>query len=71
MPPKARSDIPATLHHVLGRGRESGINEVELRSGSRRTAVSELEIPMAEIARQVWVGATGVAMAIKEINVRS
>jgi hypothetical protein len=54
--------------------------EVELRSGSRRKAVSELRrwlcfylyrelgIPMAEIARQVGVGTTGVAMAIKEIN---
>jgi hypothetical protein len=62
--------------------REAGINEVELRSGSRRRAVSELRrklcfyfsrelgIPMAEIARQVGVGTTGVAMALKEINTK-
>ena len=62
--------------------REAGVNEVELRSGSRRRAVSELRrklcfyfyrelgIPMAEIARQVGVGTTGVAMALKEINTK-
>jgi putative transposase len=56
---------------------EAGVNETELRSGSRRKAVSELRrrlcyyfyrelgVPMAEIARQVGVGTTGVAMAIK------
>ncbi len=61
---------------------ESGVNEVELRSGSRLKAVSELRrwlcfylyralgIPMAEIARQVGVGTTGVAMALKEINTK-
>jgi len=60
--------------------REAGINEVELRSGSRRKAVSEvrrrhcgylyfeLGIPLAEIARQVGVGTSGVAMAIKQIK---
>ena len=67
---------------IRERCRESEVNEVELRSGSRLKAVSELRrwlcfylyralgIPMAEIARQVWVGAKGVAMAIKEINAR-
>ncbi len=57
--------------------REARVNEIELRSGSRRKAVSELRrrlcfylyrelgLPMAEIARQVGVGTTGVAMAIK------
>jgi REP-associated tyrosine transposase len=63
---------------IKERCRETGINEIELRSGSRRRAVSEVRralclllyqemgIPMAEIARQVGVGTTGVAMAIKE-----
>ncbi|MEW6184531.1 MAG: hypothetical protein AB1585_18115, partial [Thermodesulfobacteriota bacterium] len=53
------------------------VNERELRSGSRRRAVSELRkrlcyylyrelgISKAEIARQVGVGTTGVAMAVK------
>jgi putative transposase len=65
---------------IKERCREAGVNEVELRSGSRRKAVSELRrrlcfylyrdhgIPMAEIARQVGVGTTGVAMAIKEMK---
>jgi len=56
---------------------EAGINEVELKSGSQRRVVSalrkelcfylnrELGVPMAEIARQVGIGTTGVAMAIR------
>jgi hypothetical protein len=56
---------------IQERCRESGVNEVELRSGSSLKAVSELRrwlcfylylalgIPMAEIARQVGVGAKG------------
>ena len=62
---------------IRERCREAGVNEVELRSGSRRKAVSELRrdicfflnrelgISMAEIARHVGVGTTAVAMAIK------
>jgi DNA-binding MarR family transcriptional regulator len=60
--------------------REAGINEVELRAGSQRRTVSklrrelcfylnrELGISMAEIARQVGIGATGVVMAIKKMT---
>lgn len=56
---------------------EAGVNETELRSGSQRRVVTgvrkqlcfylnrELGIPMAEIARQIGIGTTGVAMAIK------
>ncbi len=62
---------------IKERCREAGVKEVELKSGSRRRGVSELRrklcfylsrelgIPMAEIARRVGVGTTGVAMAIK------
>ncbi|MEW6188094.1 MAG: transposase [Thermodesulfobacteriota bacterium] len=57
--------------------REAGVKEIELRSGSQRRAVSELRkdlcyylyrdmgVPLAEIARQVGIGTTGVAMIIK------
>jgi hypothetical protein len=79
---RARKKTGLLLEIIQERCRESGVNEVELRSGSRRKAVSELRrwlcfylyrelgVPMAEIARQVGVGTTGVAMAIKEINAR-
>ena len=62
---------------------EAGVNEVELRSGSRRKAVSELRrdicfflnrelgISMAEIARNAGVGTTAVAMAIKGVETKS
>ena len=75
-----RSDPSILL--VKEKCREAQINEVELRSGSRRRAVSELRrklcyyfyrelgIPLAEIARQVGVGTTGVAMALKETNMK-
>jgi len=65
---------------IIERCREAGINEVELRAGSQRRAVSklrrelcfylnrELGIPMAEIARQVGIGATGVVMAIQTMT---
>jgi DNA-binding MarR family transcriptional regulator len=68
---------------IKERCREAGINEVELRSGSRRRAVSklrreicfflnrELGISMAEIARHVGVGTTAVAMAIKGMEASS
>ena len=58
---------------------EGGVNERELRSGSRRRAVSDLRgklcfylyralgLPLAEIARQVGIGTTGVAMAVKKM----
>jgi REP element-mobilizing transposase RayT len=63
--------------------REAGVSELELKSGSRRKAVSELRkkiccylyrefgISMAAIARQVGVGTTGVAMAIKGMKLES
>ncbi|HMK64883.1 MAG TPA: hypothetical protein VK564_03755 [Thermodesulfobacteriota bacterium] len=59
---------------------EAGVKEAELRSGSQRRTVTELRrelcyylyrdlgIPMAEIARHVGVGTTGVAMAIKRME---
>jgi hypothetical protein len=80
---RARKKTGLLSEIIEERCRESGVNEVELRSGSRRKAVSELRrwlcfylyrelgIPMAEIARQVGVGTTGVAMAIKEIDARA
>lgn len=67
----------ALLSLSIVRCREAGVNEAELRSGSRRKAVSELRrrlcfylyrelgLPRAEIVRQIGVGTTGVAMAIK------
>lgn len=50
---------------ITDRCRQAEINEIELRSGSQRSAVSELRITLAEIARHVGVGTTAVAMAIK------
>jgi REP element-mobilizing transposase RayT len=64
---------------IKERCREAGINVIELRSGSKRKAVSELRgrlchyfsrelgVPLAEIARHVGVGTSAVAMAIKGI----
>lgn len=80
---RARKKTGLLSKIIQERCRESGVNEAELRSGSRRKAVSELRrwlcfylyrelgIPMAEIARQVGIGTTGVAMAVKEINARA
>ncbi len=77
---RARKKAGALSKIIKESCRETGVNEVELRSGSQRRAVSELRrrlcfylyrelgIPMAEIARQVGVGTTGVAMAIKGIE---
>jgi hypothetical protein len=74
---RARKMSGSVSKIIKERCRERGINEDELRSGSQRRAVSglrrelcfylyrELGIPMAEIARQVGVGTTGVAMAIR------
>jgi putative transposase len=74
---QARKKIGSPSRMIKERCRKVGINEVELRSGSRRKPVSELRkeicfylnrelgISMAEIARLVGVGTTGVAMAIK------
>ena len=80
---RARKKAGSLSNIIKGKCREAGINEVELRLGSRRRAVSELRrklcfyfyrelgIPMAEIARQVGVGTTGVAMALKEMNTKT
>ncbi len=73
---RARKKTGSLSRIIEERCREVGVNELELKSGSRRKAVSELRrklsylyrglgIPMAEIARYVEVGTTGVAMSIK------
>jgi putative transposase len=74
---KAHKKIRSLSRMIKEKCREAGINEAELRSGSRRKPVSKLRkeicfylnreigISMAEIARLVGVGTTGVAMAIK------
>lgn len=79
---RARRDAGLLARIVKERCREAAISEVELRSGSRRRVVSEvrrklcdyfyreLGISMAEIARLVGVGTTGVAMALRERNTR-
>ncbi|MCU0579205.1 MAG: transposase [Desulfobacterota bacterium] len=79
---RARKKAGSLARIIKERCREAGVNERELRSGSRRRAVSELRkklcvylyrelgIPLAEIARQVGVGTTGVAMAVKELDAK-
>jgi chromosomal replication initiation ATPase DnaA len=74
---RARKKAGSLEKIIKDRCREAGVSERELRSGSRRRAVSELRrslciylyrelgIPLAEIARLVGVGTTGVAMAVK------
>lgn len=77
---RARKERRSLSGIIKEKCQEAGINEAELRSGSRRRAVSELReglcfflnrelgISMAEIARHVGVGTTGVAMAIQEVK---
>jgi putative transposase len=77
---RARKRAGSVAKIIKERCREAEINEAELRSGSQRRVVSklrrrlcfylnrELGISMAEIARYVGVGTTGVAMAIKGIE---
>jgi putative transposase len=77
---RARKKTGSLARIISKRCREAGVSEGELRAGSRRRAVSEvrrelccylyreLGIPLAEIARQVGVGTTGVAMAVKEVG---
>jgi putative transposase len=77
---RARKKTGPLARIVKERCRESGVNEIELKSGSRRRVVSELRrklsfylyrelgIPLAEIARQVGVGTSGVAMAVKGVE---
>lgn len=77
---RARKKAGSLALIIKERCREAGVNEQELRSGSRRRAVSdlrktlcvylyrELGVPLAEIARQVGVGTTGVAMAVKGLS---
>ena len=77
---RARKKTGSLARIIKEQCREAGVNERELRSGSRRRAVSklrrslcvylyrELGIPLAEIARQVGVGTSGVAMAIKGLE---
>ncbi len=74
---RARKGMRSLSQIIKERCREIGVNEAELRMGSRRKAVSkvrreicrylnrEVGISMAEIARHVGIGTTGVAMAIK------
>ena len=80
---RTRKKAGSLARIIRERCREAGVNERELRSGSRRRAVSELRrniciylyrelgIPLAEIARQVGVGTTGVAMAVKGLEVKN
>lgn len=80
---RARKRAGSVAKIIKERCREAEINEAELRSGSQRRVVSklrrrlcfnlnrELGISMAEIARHVGVGTTGVAMAIKGIEADS
>ena len=77
---RARKKTGSVARIIKEQCREAGVNERELRSGSRRRAVSklrrklcfylyrELGIPLAEIARQVGIGTTGVAMAVKRME---
>jgi hypothetical protein len=77
---RARKKTGSLARIIKEQCREAEVNERELRSGSRRRAVSELRrrlcfylyrelgIPLAEIARQVGVGTSGVAMAIKGLE---
>ena len=77
---RARKKTGSLARVIKEQCREAGVNEREVRSGSRRRAVSELRrslcvylyqelgIPLAEIARQVGVGTSGVAMAIKGLE---
>ena len=77
---RARKKTGSLARIIKQRCREAGVNERELRSGSRRRAVSELRrslcvylyrelgIPLAEIARQVGIGTSGVAMAVKDMS---
>jgi REP element-mobilizing transposase RayT len=74
---RARKKTGSISQWINKRCKESGISGAELRSGSRRRAVSELRkeiciylsrelgVSMAEIAREVGVGTSGVAMVIK------
>ena len=80
---RVRKRTGSLSQEIKERCRKVGVNEGELRSGSRRRAVSELRreicfyfyrelgISMAEIARHVRVGTTGVAMAIKGMEATS
>jgi len=77
---RARKRVGFPSRVIKERCRKVGIDEIELRSGSRRKPVSELRkeicfylsrelgISMAEIARLAGVGTTGVAMAIKGVE---
>jgi putative transposase len=77
---KARKKVGELSKILKERCREAGVKEIELKSGSQRKVVSELRkelcyflyrdlgLSMAEIARHVGVGTTGVAMAIKRME---
>ena len=77
---RARKKTGSLARIIKEQCREAEVNERELRSGSRRRAVSELRrrlcfylyrelgIPLAEIARQVGVWISGVALAIKGLE---
>jgi len=80
---RARKKAGSLSKIIKERCHEAGVKEIELISGSQRKAVSELRkrlcfyfnrdlgIPMAEIARLVGIGTTGVAMAIKRIEAKN
>jgi hypothetical protein len=78
---RARKKLGSLSGIIKEHYREAGIDEQELRWGIRWQAASdlrrklclqlypELGLPLAEIARLVGVGTTGVAMAIKGLEV--
>ncbi|MBA4394762.1 MAG: hypothetical protein C0407_14525 [Desulfobacca sp.] len=79
---RARKKAGSLSKIIKERCRKAGVKEIELKSGSQRKVVAELRkklcfylnqnlgIPMAEIARRVGIGTTGVAMAIKRIEAK-
>lgn len=77
---QADKNISKISKMIKERCQKVGIKEIELKSGSRRKAVSEIRkeicfylsrelgMPLAEIARHVGIGTTGVAMTIKRME---
>lgn len=73
---KARKETGLIVQWIKEKCKEAGVSDTELKSGSRRRAVSavrkqvclflsrEMGLSLAEIARVVGIGTTGVAMAI-------
>ena len=76
MPRQARLDTPGTLHHVIIKGIEKGVNIEAIISGSRRRFVSETMriiasslvkeygAPISEVARRVGVTTSAVSKMV-------